>query len=205
MDRLLNLSYEHKLSHLGSCITVLPILEEIYNSKMENDIVILSSGHAGLAQYVVIEKTSNGKINAEDLLNDMGIHPVRDPKNGIHVSTGSLGCGILVAVGLALADKNKKIYCIISDGECAEGSVWEALSFCNNHKLTNLIIHVNINGYSAYDSVDREYLGKKLKVFLPSIIVHQTKNPDFLGGLNAHYCKIKNVDEIKMINKTLKL
>ena len=48
--------------------------------------------------------------NAEDLLNDMGIHPVRDPKNGIHVSTGSLGCGILVAVGLALADKSKNIY-----------------------------------------------------------------------------------------------
>ena len=205
MDRLLNLSYEHKLSHLGSCITVLPILEEIYNTKMENDIVVLSSGHAGLAQYVVIEKTSNGKINAEDLLNDMGIHPVRDPKNGIHVSTGSLGCGILVAVGLALADKSKNIYCVISDGECAEGSVWEALSFCNNHKLTNLIIHVNINGYSAYDSVDREYLENKLKVFLPSIIIHQTKNPDFLGGLNAHYCKIKNVDEIKMINMTLEV
>lgn len=205
MERLLNLSYEHKLSHLGSCITVLPILEEIYNNKMENDIVVLSSGHAGLAQYVVIEEKSNGKINAEDLLNDMGIHPVRDPKNGIHVSTGSLGCGILVAVGLALADKNKNIYCVISDGECAEGSVWEALSFCNNHKLTNLIIHVNINGYSAYDSVDREYLENKLKVFLPSIIIHQTKNPDFLGGLNAHYCKIKNVDEIKMINKTLEV
>jgi len=201
MERLLKLSYEHKLSHLGSCITVLPILEEIYNTKMENDIVILSSGHAGLAQYVIIEQKSNGKINAEDLLRVMGIHPVRDPINGIHVSTGSLGCGILVAVGLALADKNKNIYCVISDGECAEGSVWEALSFCNNHNLTNLIIHVNINGYSAYDSVDREYLEKKLKVFLPSIIVHQTKNPDFLGGLNAHYCKIKNIDEIKMINK----
>ena len=176
MDRLLNISYKHNLSHLGSCITVLPILEEIYNNKKETDIVILSCGHAGLAQYVVIEQTSTGKIDAEDLLHDMGIHPVRDPNNGIHVSTGSLGCGILIAVGLALANKNRNVYCVISDGECAEGSVWEALSFCNTNNLINLIIHVNINGYSAYDSVDREYLENKLRVFLPSIIIAITSS-----------------------------
>ena len=89
MDRILNISYKHNLSHLGSCITVVPILEEIYNNKKETDIVILSCGHAGLAQYVVIEQNSKGKIDAEDLLHNMGIHPVRDPDNGIHVSTGS--------------------------------------------------------------------------------------------------------------------
>jgi transketolase len=176
-----------------------PILKNIYDNKDESDIVVLSAGHAGLAQYVLIEKYSNGKINAEDLLNNMGIHPSRDVTNGIHVSSGSLGCGILVSVGLALANKNRKIFCILSDGECAEGSVWEALTFINNKKITNLIIHVNINGYSAYDAVDRIYLENRLKTFLPTINIHQTVNPDYLGGLNAHYHVLKNEDEIDKI------
>jgi len=199
MERILELSYKNNLSHIGSCLTMTPILEEIYNVKQENDIVVLSAGHAGLAQYVQIEKHSKGLINAEDLLHNMGIHPLRDPKNKIHVSTGSLGSGILVAVGFALADKNRKIYCVLSDGECAEGSVWEALTFCKKINLTNLVIHVNINGFSAYDAVDRIYLENRLKVFLPSIVVHQTKNPTFLGELNAHYHVLKSEDEINKI------
>jgi transketolase len=199
MKRILDISLKHNLSHIGSCITTYPILEEIYNKKNKEDLVILSCGHAGVAQYVIIEQYSDGLINAEDLLNKMGIHPERDVKNGISVSTGSLGSGILVAVGLAIANKNRNVYCIISDGECAEGSVWEALGFCYKSNMTNLIIHVNINGYSAYDSVDRVYLENRLKSFLPSIIVHQTKNPEYLGGLNAHYYVIKNEDEIDKI------
>jgi transketolase len=199
MKRILEISYKHNLSHIGSCLTMYPILEEIYNKKNEKDIVILSAGHAGLSQYVEIEKQSNGTINAEDLLENMGIHPLRDPKNGIHVSTGSLGSGILVAVGLALSDKNRNVYCILSDGECAEGSVWEALTFCQKTNLSNLIVHVNINGFSAYDAVDRVYLENRLKVFLPSIVIHQTTNPTFLGDLNAHYHVLKSEDEINKI------
>lgn len=201
MDRILEISYKHNLSHIGSCLTMSPILEQIYNEKKENDIVILSAGHAGLAQYVQIEKHSNGLINAENLLNQMGIHPLRDVNNGIYVSTGSLGSGILVAVGLAISNKNRNVYCILTDGECAEGSVWEALAFCSRVNITNIIIHVNINGFSAYDAVDRTYLENRLKVFLPSINVHQTKNPDYLGDLNAHYHVLKSENEISKITQ----
>lgn len=199
MERIIDISYKHKLSHIGSCLTMHPILEEIYNNKKKDDIVVLSAGHAGLAQYVEIEKHSNGLIDAEKLLDTMGIHPSRDISNGIFVSTGSLGSGILIAVGLAIADSNKTIYCILSDGECAEGSVWEALSFIQKNNISNIIVHVNINGYSAYDCVDREYLENRLKIFLPSINVHQTQNPEYLGGLNAHYHVLKNYDEIEKI------
>jgi transketolase len=199
MDRILEISFKNNLSHLGSCITVYPILEQIYNEKKENDVVVLSCGHAGLAQYVLIEKHSNNNINAENLLHKMGIHPVRDPENQIYVSSGSLGCGILVAVGLAIANKNRTVYCVLSDGECAEGSVWEALTFCKNYKITNIKIHVNINGYSAYDSIDRTYLEDRLRVFFPDIVIHQTKNPEYLGGLNAHYHIMKNISEIDKI------
>ena len=140
MERILEISYNHNLSHLGSCLTMMPILDEIYNNKKDEDLVVLSAGHAGLAQYVQIEKRYN--IDAEMLLEKMGIHPVRDPDNKLYVSSGSLGSAILVCVGLAVANKNRNIYCILSDGECGEGSVWEALAFCQKNKLTNLIIHV---------------------------------------------------------------
>lgn len=195
MERIVDISYKHRMAHLSSSLTMSPILEEIYNNKHKDDIVVLSAGHAGLAQYVQIEKHSNNLINAEDLLNSMGIHPKRNVKNGIHVSSGSLGSGILVSVGLALANKTRKIYCVLSDGECAEGSVWEALAFCNTMNIQNIEVHVNINGFSAYDAIDRIYLENRLKIFLPSIILHQTQNPDYLGGLNAHYHILKSEDD----------
>ena len=199
MNRILELSYKHNLSHIGSCLTTYPILEKIYNDKNIDDIVILSCGHAGVAQYVIIERHSYGLINAEKMLDDMGIHPSRDISRNISVSTGSLGCGILVAIGFALANKNRNVYCVISDGECAEGSVWEALTFINKTNLKNIFIHVNINGYSAYDSIDRTYLENRLKIFLPNIIIHQTQNPKSLGGLNAHYHIMKSESEINNI------
>ena len=199
MKRVLDILYKSKNQHIGSCLTVTPILEEIYNTKKENDIVVLSAGHAGVAQYVQIEKHSNGKINAEDLLDKMGIHPKRDVNNGIYVTSGSLGSAILISIGLAIADKTRNVYCVISDGECAEGNVWEGLAFCKKMNLQNIIIHVNINGYSAYGSVDRTYLEERLKVFFPPIIIHQTKNPAYLKGLDAYYHIIKNTKEINKI------
>jgi len=201
MDRILEISYKHNLAHLGSCLTMYPILENIYKIKNENDIVVLSAGHAGLAQYVLIEQYSNGKINAEDLLHTMGIHPERSIENGIYVSSGSLGSAILVAVGFAIADKSRDIYCVLSDGECAEGSVWEALSFCKQQNLTNMKIYVNVNGYSAYDEVDRNDLEIRLKAFCPWTIVCNTQNPECLGGLNAHYHVMKSESEIQNIMK----
>jgi transketolase len=186
-QRILEIAYKHKLSHLGSYLSAVNIIDEIYESKNPNDIFILSSGHAALALYVILEKYE-GK-NAEKLFLKHGGHPHRDEENGIYCSTGSLGLGITVAVGRALADKNKKIYVLISDGESAEGSVWEALRFIQENNLTNIEVYVNVNGYAAYDKVDVKYLVDRLKVFLPSINIRYTNvnQYPFLRGLNAHY------------------
>jgi transketolase len=202
MDRILEISYKFSLSHIGSSLTCYPILENIYKTKNPDDIVVLSCGHAGLSQYVAIEKYSNNLINAEDLLKYMGIHPMRDVSLGIHVSTGALGSGLLIAIGLAIANRNRYVYVILSDGECAEGYIWEGLAYIQKQKITNLIIHVNINGYSAYDIVDRDYLEKRLKSFYENIIIHHTKNSTYLGGLNAHYHIMKNKDEIEKIKNS---
>ena len=185
--RILEIAYKHKLSHLGSYLSAVDIIEEIYKSKNPEDIFILSSGHAALALYVVLEKYE-GK-NAEELFLKHGGHPHLDEANGIYCSTGSLGLGITVAVGRALANKNRKVYVLISDGESAEGSVWEALRFINDNHLSNIEVYVNVNGYAAYDKVDIKYLEDRLKVFLPTINIRYTSVNQFpfLKGLNAHY------------------
>jgi phosphoketolase len=97
--------------------------------------------------------------------------------------------GITVAVGRALANKDRKVHVLISDGESAEGSVWEALRFIQENNLTNIEVYVNVNGYAAYDKVDVKYLVDRLKVFLPSINIRYTNvnQYPFLRGLNAHY------------------
>jgi len=186
-ERILEIAYKHKLGHLGSYLSSVDILDEIYKNKDPNDIFILSSGHASLALYVVLEKYEGR--NAEELFLKHGGHPHRDEKNGIYCSTGSLGLGITVAVGRALANANRKVYVLISDGEAAEGSVWEALRFIKENNLSNIEIYANVNGYAAYDKIDIKYLVDRLKTFLPTINIRYTNvnQYPFLKGLNAHY------------------
>ncbi len=185
--RILEIAYKHKLGHLGSYLSAAGIVDEIYENKNPDDIFILSSGHAALALYAALEKYE-GK-NAEELFLKHGGHPHRDEENGIYCSTGSLGLGITVAVGRALANKNRKVHVLISDGESAEGSVWEALRFIKESNLPNIEVYVNVNGYAAYDKVDVKYLVDRLKVFLPTINIRYTSvnQYPFLRGLNAHY------------------
>ena len=187
--RILEIAYKHKLSHLGSYLSAVDIIDEIYKEKKPEDIFILSSGHAALALYVVLEKYEDK--DAEELFLKHGGHPHRDEENGIYCSTGSLGLGITIAVGRALANKtqDKKVYVLISDGESAEGSVWEALRFIQENNLDNIKVYVNVNGYAAYDKVDERYLVDRLEAFLPSIHIRYTSvnQYPFLRGLNAHY------------------
>lgn len=189
-QRILEISRKRKLSHLSSCLTSVDIIQEIYSQKAVGDKFILSNGHAGLALYVVLENY-HFNTNAEDLLETHGIHPSLDDLGIIHCSTGSLGLGITVAVGYALADRSRDVYCLLSDGESFEGSVWESLNFIHNARLHNLKVYININGASAYDSVDSIRLIKQCKSFLPAINIRQTNLNDFPRlqemGLEAHY------------------
>ena len=201
--RCLEIAFKNKLSHLGSYFSSLDIIDKIY-AKMDNeDIFILSSGHASLALYVVLEKYK--KVDAEELLKKHGCHPKLDEKNFLYCSTGSLGMGLTVAVGRAVANKDRKVYCLISDGECAEGSIWESLSFIKQNNVSNLEVHVNVNGYCAYDKIDKKYLEERLKSFLPSIIIHETfvEHFSFLRGLNAHYHIMKEEDYKSSMEKLL--
>jgi transketolase len=131
-------------------------------TKKDDERFVLSSGHAGVALYVVLEERG---LLASSFMNELNIHPDRNQNIGIDVSTGSLGQGLPIALGMALADRNKNVYCLISDGECSEGSVWETLRVGIEQKLGNLRIVVNANGWGAYHRVSLPLLLKRINGF----------------------------------------
>lgn len=185
--RIAEIAYNNKLGHLGSYFSSVGIIDSIYSIMEEDDIFILSSGHAALALYVCLEKHRG--FDADVLFKMHGGHPHRDETHGIYCSTGSLGMGLAIAVGRAVANRNRDVFVLISDGECAEGSIWEALNTARELKLTNLYVYVNVNGYAAYKEVDREDLVDRLVAFYPDICIMSTtvEQYSFLKGLNAHY------------------
>lgn len=198
--RIIELSYKYKKSHIGSFLSAVDIIEEIYNSKAKDEKFILSEGHAAIALYCVLEKYESG--DPEYLLNKHGIHPERDEKNGIWCTTGSLGQGLPIALGMAMSDKSKNVYCMISDGECAEGSIWEALRIKTDNNIKNLKVFVNLNGYGAYGKINTAILSKRLKVFCPDINIRQTSVEQFpfLKGQDAHYLVMTKENYAQAIN-----
>ena len=191
--RILEISYKKGLAHLGSCLTAYPIIEEIYKIKKPNEKFILSAGHSALALYCVLE--ARGGRNAEDIFNHHGVHPDRCSQCGLDYSCGSLGHGIGAAVGMALADRAKGVYCLLTDGECAEGSVFEALRIAGEQKLNNLKVYVNCNSYGAYGEIDVDLLEKRLHMFFPVEVVRTDVNQlPFLKNQGAHYYKMTEAD-----------
>ena len=159
---------------------------QIYKNKEQDDIFILSNGHAVVALYVVLEQYYG--LDAQELLEKYGEHPKRNELDHIHCSTGSLGMGICVAVGRAVGNPNRHVHVMISDGESNEGSVWEALRYIHDANVKNITVHVNANGWAAYDPVDVSLLETRMKAFCPSVEFHKTTVEYFgLEGLHAHY------------------
>ena len=194
LKRIIDITYQEKLSHLSSCLSAWPIIHEIYDLKKEDEVFILSNGHAGLALYCELEARYG--IDPVMLLHKHGIHPGKDIENKLYCSTGSLGSGLPIAVGHALANRSKNVYCMISDGESAEGSIWESLRFARVQKLDNLKIYANINGMTAYEHIDIEYLVQRLVAFYPDINIKISEPPkfSFAEGLLTHYYVMKPED-----------
>jgi transketolase len=116
----------------------------------------MSKGHAGIALYAALHLA--GLLSREDLDSYsgdgslLGVHP-HHGLSGIDFSTGSLGQGLSMAAGAALAARlqrsQRRVYVLLSDAECNEGSVWEAAMFAAHHRLDNLVAIVDLNGQQA--------------------------------------------------------
>lgn len=184
-DRIIEIATKLHLSHVGSALTSCDIIEMIYVLKREDEPFILSCGHSALSLYVVLEKHFG--LTAEVMYKQHGVHPERCNHCHIDCSTGSLGMGISIALGMALADRTKNVYCLISDGELSEGSVYETANAMRKYDVTNLKVYLNYNGWSAYDSVPQWMIDNIIRL-MPSIEVWHTSVERFgLSGLSAHY------------------
>jgi len=158
------------------------ILDEVYSIKKSKDKVILSAGHSGLSLYVVLEKYEGR--NAEELFDKHGVHPNRDTENGIWVSSGSLGHGLSISLGMAIARPDIDIYCLTTDGEWAEGSCAEAHRIWKRNNVSNLKIYLNFDEYSAYD---KTYLGEMPQVTKTYITNFDLLMPILKEPQEAHY------------------
>ena len=176
-ERIKFISRELKLSHVGSCLTAANIISDIYFDKKKDEPFILSSGHAALALYCVLEQYE-GK-DAEGLYHKHGTHPNRDLSDGIWCSTGSLGMGLGISVGMAIADRSRNVHVLISDGESFEGILWEVANVKFKYDLFNLKIHMNYNGWSATERVSLHHVNR-VKAMFPDMKVHYTTVTDYV-------------------------
>ncbi len=149
--------------HLGGSLSIVETLSVLFGEVMnvrptepswrDRDFFVLSKGHAAPAYYSTLALKGYFPMEMLDTLNDNGTnlpsHPDRLKVPGVDTTTGSLGQGISMAVGIAksfkISKKDNRVFCIVGDGECNEGQVWEAFQFAAHSKLNNLIIFIDEN------------------------------------------------------------
>lgn len=159
--------------HIPASLSIVEILVFLYNNILnvnpkkardkDRDRFILSKGHACVALYAILAekgffpKAELDKFGKKGSI--LGGHPDMHKVSGVEASTGSLGHGFPFGVGVALAGKfdkkNYKVFVIVGDGECQEGSVWEAAMFAPQYKLDNLIVIIDYNKIQAMDYLDK--------------------------------------------------
>jgi len=166
-------AYTASIAHIASAFSIVEVLYVLYEKGIlkynckdvnckDRDYFILSKGHGALALYYELFRT--GFINKEILMSFskpnsiLGGEPCYPNVPGIECSTGSLGHGLNFAEGVALSKKidgkDENVYCLIGDGECEEGSIWEAIMFASHKKLDNLTILLDNNKIQKMDSVE---------------------------------------------------
>lgn len=161
---ILEQSKRAHVGHIGSALSIADIIAALYGGILnisepgdpQRDRFVLSKGHAALALYAAL--LLKGWLSEKELNTfcgdgtRLGVHPEFGLR-GVDFATGSLGQGLCMAAGAALAARLQKsprrAFALVSDGECNEGSLWEAVMFAAHHRLANLIAIVDLNGQQA--------------------------------------------------------
>jgi len=205
--------------HLGGSCSIADIVTALYFSKMrhdpqnpgwpDRDRFLLSKGHAALVQYAALAEC--GYFPKEELKNTKRYgsmlqgHPDLKSTPGIEANTGSLGQGLSIACGMAaglrIDGRSSRVYCVIGDGELAEGQIWEAAMAASAFKLDNLVAIVDCNGLQATGPVAQRFntnpLPEKWRAFGWS--VQEINGHDMGGILKA----LEDADSIKLKPKMI--
>jgi transketolase len=191
--RLLQMHFQSGVGHIGGNLSALDALLVCFHEYVgADDRFILSKGHSAGALYVAL--WSAGRIPEPELASfhkddtRLAGHPPASGLPDVPFATGSLGHGLSLAAGTALALRLKgasgRVYCLTSDGEWQEGSTWEALIFACHHKLDNLTVlvdHNNLQGFGSTEEVaSMSPLWQKLQGFDVDVQVIDGHDPDAL-------------------------
>jgi len=189
-------------AHIGGALSTVDIISTLYQMVFQinkkdlfdenKDRFILSKGHGCLSYYAILNHL--GFISDQELLTfekDGSIllgHPVKNKEKGIEFSNGSLGMGLSIGVGLALGykrlKKKNRVYVILGDGECNEGSIWESFMCANKFDLDNLFVFIDNNKYQQTGSNDDILINNNLFEKLTSF------------GWNSNQIDGHNIDQI---------
>ena len=169
-----------KVGHLGGSSSIMDVVAALYFKTMRvfddpkdprRDRLVFSKGHAVLAQYAAFVEL--GYVEREALKHVKTLdgtlqgHPDMDHTPGIEAVTGSLGQGLSVCLGMAFGlrvdGSDSRVYCVLGDGELAEGQIWEAAMAAAAYKMDNLCAIVDVNGVQATDTVEKVLPNPNLK------------------------------------------
>ena len=162
---ILRMAYQGSTVHIACAFSLVEILAVLYRRHLrlgagpddpERDYLVLSKGHGVMAQYACLHELgwlndTHIKAYCSDGSKLKGLSETGVP--GLEVNSGSLGHGLSIGLGLAYGALRKgtgqRVYAVVGDGECNEGSIWESLLFAAQFKLSNLLVIVDANGYQA--------------------------------------------------------
>lgn len=163
--RILDVSQRVTALHIAPAFSCLEMTDVIYHAlKRPDDAFVMSKGHGCVSQYVILEDL--GIMPSEEIeryctpQGVLGAHPDLGTP-GIEASTGSLGHGLGIGVGMAYAEMLKgaglQVYVVLSDGELQEGSTWEAAQMAANHRLDNLLLFVDLNDFGGLERISEHH------------------------------------------------
>lgn len=211
---VLNMVFNAQSGHIGGSFSLAELIAYLYSERdmINKDKLILSKGHAVPIIYAALHEV--GLLNDSDLKTFREInstlqgHPDKNRLRYLHATTGSLGQGLSIAIGHALASKlggiDNKIFCILGDGELQEGQIWEALMFAPKYGLDNLICIIDNNkaqndGYIK-DILDLGNLRTKIENFGWAVLEidgHNTSQIEFAIKVETNVPKCIILDTIK--------
>lgn len=184
---IVHMCHYSKSSHVGTCLSMVDILYVLYYKIMHidpsnptmagRDKFILSKGHGGAALYATLaERGYFPKAYLDRYYVDGGLlpgHLDREAVPGVEVSAGSLGHGLSIGIGMAIANQLDEdqghIYVLVGDGECNEGSIWEAVMLASTLKLQNLTVIIDYNQLQSFgrtnEVINQENMSERWKSF----------------------------------------
>jgi transketolase len=205
---ILEESFRAGVGHIGSALSVVDILVALFRDVMrdaapddpERDRLVLAKGHAVLALYAALHlKGSLGRAELAQYCQSgslLGMHPSHK-LSGVDFSTGSLGQGLSIGAGAALAARlqgaSRRSFVLMSDAECNEGSTWEAAMFASHHRLSGLAAIVDVNGQQALgrttDILDQTALAARWRAFGWQVREVDGHQPDAIAAALLSPCE----------------